>query len=102
MRRRMVPRSVTVRPAQDGCAVAAAVTAASTSSARDLAARLRTSPVAGAIFSNVSPVEAGRSSPSMKFPIVVVCVGAVTVISVNLSESDLHRRARQELAQSSR
>jgi hypothetical protein len=38
----------------------------------------------------------------MKLPIVVVFVGAVTVISVNLSESDLHRRAGQELAEFSR
>ncbi len=61
----IAPRSTTVRAAQAGCAAAAAVIAASTSAASERATVEIGSPVAGARFSKVAPLAAGRSSPSI-------------------------------------
>jgi hypothetical protein len=49
------------------------------SPAREPARRLRTSPLAGANFSRVSPAQ-GRFSPSMMFPTVLVSDGTVIVM----------------------
>ncbi len=77
-RRRMRPRSSTVRAAHAGCAAAAAPIAAAVSVASDLATRLSASPVAGASFSNVAPLAAARSSPPITFPTVLTSIATLT------------------------
>jgi hypothetical protein len=66
--------------AQAAWAVRAVLTACCTSSARERATRLCTSPVSGLCFGNVSPPCAASSSPPMWFVTVRVVGGAAGVL----------------------